>query len=158
MRDIPPIPSKTATYPHPCSLTLLCSLWPRKSAARRSTRAMYIRSPEEEAFSRPITISAVGLLSLYTLDKPIPRAMPKGVVTEKKKAMIAFIRKPYSAWRMHIISMPAQLYSPKHIEIYIYGYLLMEVFNIPKSIYTRSHKRTNNYLHIFIHTYILVYG
>lgn len=51
------------------------------------------------AFKTPITMSAVGLLSLYTLDMAIPRTMPSGVVTEKKKTIIDFIFLLYSAWK-----------------------------------------------------------
>uniref|UniRef100_A0A0E0NZ95 Secreted protein n=1 Tax=Oryza rufipogon TaxID=4529 RepID=A0A0E0NZ95_ORYRU len=45
-------------------------------------------------------MSAVGLLSLYTLVRARPRAMPNGVVVEKKKTSTDLIRRPYSACRM----------------------------------------------------------
>ncbi|GJS87122.1 probable zinc transporter 10 [Tanacetum coccineum] len=60
---------------------------PMKSAERRSTNAMYISSPADEALSNPTVIKALGLFSLYVFDKAIPRAIPNGVVIEKKKTM-----------------------------------------------------------------------
>ncbi|GJW23040.1 hypothetical protein Tco_0033662 [Tanacetum coccineum] len=60
---------------------------PMKSAERRSTNAMFISSPADEALSNPTVIKALGLFSLYVFDNAIPRAIPNGVVIEKKKTM-----------------------------------------------------------------------
>lgn len=62
-RDIKPAPRRSARCAPNCSLPLLCILGFLKSAAKRSTRDMYIRIPAEAALKMPWMIRAVELVS-----------------------------------------------------------------------------------------------
>lgn len=84
-----PAPRRSEALAPNWSLELLCSIGFIKSAASKSTSAMYIKIPAEAELKIPSTIRAVGLFSSYTLEIPIPIAIPTGVVREKNVAIIA---------------------------------------------------------------------
>lgn len=84
-----PEPRSSERWEPSWSIRLHCILGFIKSAAKRSTSAIYIKIPAEAELKIPSTIKAVGLLSLYTLDVPIPIPIPTGVVREKKSTIVA---------------------------------------------------------------------
>lgn len=63
-KDIHPAPSRSEMCAPNCSLTLPSILGFMKSAANRSTSAMYTSIPAEAEFKIPSTIRALGLFSL----------------------------------------------------------------------------------------------
>ena len=64
MSDINPAPRRSETFDHNWIFTFFCSLGFMKSAANRSTSAIYMRIPAARALKVPSIIRAVGLLSL----------------------------------------------------------------------------------------------
>lgn len=88
-KDMEEVPRRRERWAASWMLKLDWSLGFMKSAARRSTKAIYINIPADAELKTPSTISAFGLFSLYTPDTPTPIAIPIGVVKENNIAIMA---------------------------------------------------------------------
>lgn len=87
--DIEVAPIRRKRLDKSWSFALPCILGCMISAAKRSTRAMYMRIPADAELRTPWTCSAVGLFPSYTDEIPVPIPMPMGVVREKNIVIIA---------------------------------------------------------------------